>query len=352
MKIGHWCLTLLAQPLFLLAQENAALPSTTDNFPSAAILLHDAKMQPEKSKAVFGPFTTDADGKATGSVAFYGGSSLIQIVSLSFSGDGRLLAAGSTPGLIDIWDVVGKKKLRFFEGGTTVALSADGNLLARDANGIEVLNVLSGKSLLKIKWNGGQIRRLSFDPKGKWLLVTANGNDDKIFDVASGKFVAELTHARDGCFSRDGSLLIGGDYRHLITWDTQTWKPKGDLPNGPDYVTTIAAYPEKDLAVIGGPNSARLLNLSSGRQIAELGLGYTNFASFDQAGSAILTYTSKDFGVWDTTGKEYCSHQHMGNGTMALSADGQYLASAPLGKGTDVLIWKVSEILGRCSIAP
>jgi hypothetical protein len=72
--------------------------------------------------------------------------------------------------------------------------------------------------------------------------------------------------------------------------------------------------------------------------------------SFDRAGSAILTYTSKGFGFWDTTGKESCSHQDMGNGTMAMSADGQYLASAPLGKGTDVLIWKVSEILGRCSL--
>jgi len=101
--------------------------------------------------------------------------------------------------------------------------------------------------------------------------------------------------------------------------------------------------------VVGGPKSARLLNLSSGKQIAQVGVGYTNFASFDQPGSLVFTYMSSGFSVWDTAGKKFCSQSDMGNGTIALSPNGTWLAAGQVNRATDILVWNVHEILAVCS---
>jgi WD40 repeat protein len=314
-----------------------------------SFVLHDEKLKLGNPRTVLGQISSDGNGKAVSSFAVYAGSNMIQVTSVSFSGDGKLLAVGSTPGHVDVWDVENRKLIRSFAGGIYVALSADGRLLAKDGNGIEIVEVASGKSELRIKWTGGDVRGLSFDPSAKRLLVSANGNDDKVFDLANGQLLADLKNTRPGRFSQDGSLIIGGDYQHLITWSTQDWRVVRNLPNGPDYVTTIAAYPEKDLEVVGGPHSARLLNLSSGKQIAQVGVGYTNFASFDQAGSLVFTYTSSGFSVWNITGNKFCSQPDMGNGSIALSPDGAWLATGQVNRATDVLVWNVHEILAACS---
>jgi WD40 repeat protein len=350
MKSIYLVPAVLTLPLLLLGQIAAPMPrKLTEVFPKPSFVLHDEKLKLEKPRTVLGPIGSDGSGKAVGTFAVYGGSNMIQVLSLSFSDDGKLLAVGSTPGHVDVWEVEKRKLIRSFAGGTYVALSADGRLLAKDGNGIEIVEVASGKLELRIKWTGGDVRGLSFDPSAKRLLVSANGNDDKVFDLANGQLLAELKNTRPGRFSRDGSLIIGGDYQHLITWSTQDWKVVRDLPNGPDYVTTIAAYPEKDLEVVGGPKSARLLNLSSGKQIAQVGVGYTNFASFDQPGSLVFTYMSSGFSVWNIAGKEFCSQSDMGNGTIALSPDGTWLAAGQVNRATDVLVWNVHEILAACS---
>ena len=342
---------LLTLPVVLLAQLAARVPEKlTEGFPKPKFVLHDDKLKLEKPRTAFGPLSSDGKGHTTGTFAVYGGSSLIQVLSLSFNSAGTLLAIGSTPDLVDIWDVEKRKKLRSFLGGTVVALSPDGRLLAKDGNGLEIINVSSGKLELKIKWTGREVRRLSFDPAGKWLLVSANGEDDRIFDLSNGQLLAQLGDTRGSSFSPDGSLVIGGDYQHLTTWSTRDWKSIRNLPNGPDYVTAVAAYPQKNLEVVGGPHSARLLSLDSGKQVAQLGDGYTIFASFDQAGSLIFTYASTGFGIWDTKGKQYCSQPNLGNGTVALSFDGRWLAAAPVNQATDVMIWSLPEILKACSV--
>jgi hypothetical protein len=100
------------------------------------------------------------------------------------------------------------------------------------------------------------------------------------------------------------------------------------------------------LVVVGGPNLARLIRISTGEKIAKLSTGYTNFAAFDETGSFIFTYAGSGFGVWDTTGKLMCTAKEMGNGTMALSPNGRWLAAD--GGGRDVKVWKVENILNSC----
>ncbi|MBZ5536382.1 MAG: hypothetical protein LAO31_10540 [Acidobacteriia bacterium] len=344
-------------PAFLFAQEKAAAPqSDAKSFPEPDFILRDNDLKPQKGGLVLGPMESDGKGGTKGSFAVYGGSSLIHVGSLSFSSDGRILAVGSTPGRVDLWDVEKRTKLRSLAGGSTLALSPDGRLLANDGNGIEIRDVATGKLFKRIPWSlttstpGVQrtVKKLEFNPPGSLLHVSSNGENDLVFDVSSGQLVATLASTQQGQFSRDGAFLVGGNAKHLITWSTKDWTKVSDSPNGPDYVTRIAPFPEKDLAVVGGPKNARLVHLSSGEEIAKVGLGYTNFAAFSLDGALILTYSSGGFGVWDTTGRQYCYKEGLGNGTIGISADGRWLAAATANGGTGVAIWNVQSALGVC----
>jgi WD40 repeat protein len=286
---------------------------------------------------------------------------MIQALSLSFSGDGRTLAVGSTPGHVDVWDIEKRTKLYSLSGGTTVALSPDGRLLAKDGNGIEICDAATGKLVRRIPWSittstpGVQrtIKKLEFNAAGSQLEVSSNGENDLVFGVSSGQLVATLTGTQQGEFSRDGTVFVGGNGKHLIAWSTNDWSKVSDVPNGPDYVTQIAAFPEKNLAIVGGPNSARLVHISSGENVAKVGSGYTNFAAFNQDGTLVFVYTGGGFGVWDTSGKQHCHKEGLGNGTAAISPDGRWLAAAMVDGGTDVAIWNLKNLTGVCgSSAP
>jgi len=331
---------------------------SANSFPGPDFVLRDQASKPAKSGVVLGPMQSDGKGGTKGTFAVHGGASVGYVGSLSFSADGKVLAVGSTPSRVDIWDVDSQRKVQTLQGSNTIAFSSDGRLLAEDGNGIELWDVATGKletripRELKTFESGAQntIRSMTFNPAGTLLEVTANGEGDSVYDVTTGQLVATLKHAQGSQFSRDGALLIGGNARYLAVWSTKDWTKVREVPNGPDYITQIAASPEKDLVVIGGPNGARLLRLSSGEEIARVGSGYTNFAAFNQSGTLIFTYSKSGFAVWDASGKFYCSRADFGNGTVALSSDDRWLAAAPINGGRTVMLWNVQNALANCNV--
>jgi WD40 repeat protein len=343
-----------AAAILLLSGASAA----QETFPGPDFVLHDKDLKSQKGGMVLGPSSSDGKGGTRGSFAFYGGSSLIQLSSLSFSSDGKTLVVGSTPGRVDVWDVENQKKLRTLEGGTTVALSDDGRLLAKDGNGIEIWDLVTGKLTKRIPWTvmtsepGVQhtVDKLMFNTSRTLLNVTANGMVDSVYDVSSGQLVTTLTDTQGARFSADGAWLVGGNAKHLIVWSTKDWSKVHDFPNGPDYVTRIAVSPNADFVIVGGPKSARLVRLNSGEEVARVGNGYTNFAAFNESGKVIFTYTGEGFGVWDLSGKRYCFAKDLGNGSMAISANGQWLASGIVNGVNSVNVWKLESALVNCRV--
>lgn len=330
---------------FVAGQNSSSQNQAASGWPKPAFILHDNSLRPEKAHTTFG-----ADGSFTVSA----GTSLIQVASLSFSSDDKLLAVGSTPGIVDVWNLETRQKVRAFEGGTAVALSPDGQLLEKDGKGIEIIEMASGALKRRIPWSSGigpedhTIQGVSFNPSGTQILVAANGQDLKVFDVTNGMLLATLINTRRGTFSSDGSLVIGGDYRHLMTWSTKNWQVVRDLPNGPDYVTTLAADPTHDIEVVGGPHAARLVKLTTGVQLATVGNGFTNFAAIDDSGPQIFTYGSRGLAIWDATGQLQCLRAGNGYYTMAISSDDHWLAAAPSNQLTDVAVWDLTEVTAGC----
>src|SRR5262249_33060864 len=252
------CLGLLALAISTVVVDHnwgAPKQEAASGLPAPSFILHDKTLHPQKPRTILGP---------NGSFTVSAGTSMIEVSSLSFSADGKLLAVGSTPGIVDVWNLETREKVHAFKAGTAVALSSDGRILEKDGNGIEIIELPSGAVKRTIPWSSGMgsedhtIQSVIMSPNNTQILVASNGQDLKVFDVTSGALLATLTNTKRGTFSPDGALVIGGDYRHLMTWNVRNWEVVRDLPNaGPGYVTTVAADPAHDIEVVGGSKSAR-----------------------------------------------------------------------------------------------
>ena len=148
-----------------------------------------------------------------------------RILSLAFSKDGSLLAAGGgTParfGEIQLWDVAsGKLRRSLVLTGDTVfgvSISPDGTRVAAGCtdNTVRIVDTASGKELYKM------------GAHENWVLGTVFGADGKRIVSVGRDRSAKLTDAATGAFQENVNLL------------------RGEL-------SAIARHPSKEIVVIGG----------------------------------------------------------------------------------------------------
>ncbi len=109
-------------------------------------------------------------------------TAVVPVGSLSYSADGKLLAAAGGGNVIQMWDMpAGKERLRIdTEGANTVSLSPSGKLVAvASSDAVQVWSVATGKELLKLDGR----RLVAFSPDGK-SLAFAKGNEVVIRELS------------------------------------------------------------------------------------------------------------------------------------------------------------------------
>jgi WD40 repeat protein len=177
-----------------------------------------------------------------------------RMVSLDFSADGRVLAAGSEGfgfgNTVRVWETTtGKRPCNFkvpHDRTAYVALSADGKTLACwgtnmqegpfDSPGarLQLWDIKNNRMLRQIPC-GGQIWATAFSADGKKLAVSAAGAFQQLprhelFDAATGKALRTLELEARGMihkltFSPDGSVIAGIAYgSEILFWETATSK--------------------------------------------------------------------------------------------------------------------------------
>ncbi|MEE9587469.1 MAG: TIR domain-containing protein, partial [Hyphomicrobiaceae bacterium] len=150
-------------------------------------------------------------------------------------GDGRWLASVSDLGIVRIYDlrapdrdprVVGKHD----DVAHTVAFdSAAKRLITASSDGTALVwDVASGRQLLRLDHarHGRQLSvyKAIFSPDGRQILTaTANpGNHARLYDSATGELLAKLRHKHtvaDIAFSRDGTRILTASYdKTAIVW--------------------------------------------------------------------------------------------------------------------------------------
>ena len=233
-----------------------------------------------------------------------------EVHTLAASLDGRFLAAGGTTGVIKLW-----KWGQWNASTELIALPGKIHALAFSPNG-ELLGSSEGQETdsrvrlyhtsdgkVALSWEAGTspVNALAFHREGKWLATTGGSNFVRLWDVTSGKLVAEkgewaqwgplafhpngkslyaffpyetglllelpeLNHSgakgqnifreppvASVAYSPDGmNLAFGTPNGDVVIWDNVKWEKR--LPQGghSHYITGLAVSPDGQTVLSGG----------------------------------------------------------------------------------------------------
>jgi heme/copper-type cytochrome/quinol oxidase subunit 2 len=267
-------------------------------------------------------------------------------LTTSYSQQSKILR--STHGLANVLDI---------------SFSADGRMLAAVTNtatenseyrGLVVWDMNSGKEIHSLKAEGDYV---AFLPDGKQVVTAGHlSNPVTIWDLASGKELVTIPEqANDIAVSPDGKLLaIGtGNYQggELILWDLDAGQALKRWKAGLEIYEVAFSPDSKFLAMGMGHLTQRYV------RIWDIELGRPGFIipdlpsisslAFSPDGERVMFGAGRILQTWDIDREMQLGTLYVGDqiGHIALSPDGQWVALAygQLQRGPSILLYDVSS---------
>ena len=349
-------------------------------------------------------FATTSDGYIysldlrNGRLIDFGQAHFNEVLSFSFSPDGRALATGSVDRTVKLWDVATGTELRkiFGHGGWINSLHffADGHLLSGDSNGLikmwdlaasempvwlpsqvatsisataftpenELLALgrhvdghlrvwdLSNGRLAGILGSAKTISSAAFSKDAKRVAI-AIAPEIRIYSVGSGRLISTLaTPAVDAYsleFSPDGTKLLSGDRQgNIILSDVSSGRAERQLDSGNSYYRAVFSPDGKQIASADQDGKIRIWDVASARISSTLS-GHTGVAkliSFTPDGRLLATAADDNtVRIWDlASGKEFERIQSESVQRFAFTPDGKRLVTASLDGA--VVLWDVTDL--------
>jgi WD40 repeat protein len=182
------------------------------------------------------------------------------ILSVAYSADGALLAAGCWDGTIKLYDAITGEPHKTLRGHRrpvkALAFAPVGNLLAsgNDERVLKLWDVDRGVELAALKGCNGAIESLAFSPDGA-LIATGGGYgkttpEIRLWDVATRQEAGVIDgehkhHITAVAFAPDGrTLASGGKDATLCLWDVDTQLLRQTLPGHKGRIMSLAFAPD------------------------------------------------------------------------------------------------------------
>jgi WD40 repeat protein/uncharacterized caspase-like protein len=279
----------------------------------------------------------------------------------AFSPDNRLLAASGGNNSVRVWEVVSGREVQTLTGGqsslmgvlgvTFLAFSGDGKKLVSISDAIHVWDTSSWREIATIQ--NTEINASGFTGGGGGVALSPDGNQLARVDVGQIKFIdlnsgreARSVSLPDGklqneelAYSSDGRLLVAGIVeKKLKVWDMTNKAERVQAPTVRDY-GFIRFSSDGRLIALCENYTVKMWELATGRALPTLNIPNTGvfqehggvFANFSQDGKRLATggFGTQTY-LWDTeTGKQVQQMKGRTNKAyaVAFSADGTQLTS-------------------------
>jgi WD40 repeat protein len=209
-------------------------------------------------------------------------STFEKIISVAYSPDGTLVAAGSAIGDISLWDTIHNNEKLVLKGHNdwirSVNFSPDSKMLASGSGDhtIKLWDTTTGECINTLSGHTDWVRSVAFHPDGKIIASSSSDRTIRLWDLQTGKQLKILTGHQDWVwsisFNKDGNTLASGSNDKTIKiWDIETGLEVISLNGHNDWIRTVAFSPDGKMIASGcNDNVVRLWDVSTGELIKSL----------------------------------------------------------------------------------
>ncbi|MEO0348883.1 MAG: NB-ARC domain-containing protein [Cyanobacteria bacterium P01_A01_bin.15] len=201
--------------------------------------------------------------------------SLGSAITVAFSPDGQLLAAGDTNGEIHVWTVANSQKILSWKGHNgwiwSVAFSPEGGQLASSAEDqtIKVWDITTGLLITTLAGHTKRVSTVIWHPNGQQMISGSEDSTVKIWDWANSHCVKMLAHeaAVDPiALSADGKLLASGSpvTNSIYIWDMEQGECVNRLEGHRSGLRSLAFTPNQTLVSASIDKTIRLWDIETG----------------------------------------------------------------------------------------
>ena len=203
-----------------------------------------------------------------------------EVLSVSFSRDGTLLASGSWDGTVKLWDMATRQSFTTLDehtsGVSSVSFSRDGTLLASGSHDrtVKLWDVATQQSITTLDEHTGEVSSVSFSRDGTLLASGSWDGTVKLWDMATRQNIATFPHTAEVLsvsFSRDGTLLASGSWDGTVKlWDMATRQNIATLPHTAGVFSVSFSHDGTLLASGSHDRTVKLWDVATRQNIATL----------------------------------------------------------------------------------